>query len=71
MDPWGFLIAAAGLFTVTMAALDADWFMNNYKARVFVYLFRRTGARIFYVLLGTALVVGGFLIAFGIVGHGK
>jgi hypothetical protein len=37
--------------------------MNSRKARPFVQVFGRTGARVFYGLLGAGLVVGGALMA--------
>ncbi|MBI5930082.1 MAG: immunity 17 family protein [Chloroflexi bacterium] len=46
----------AGVFTIVAAVMDWNWFMNNYRARFFVKLFGRFGARIFYVLLGFFLV---------------
>ncbi|GDX80942.1 hypothetical protein LBMAG42_27530 [Deltaproteobacteria bacterium] len=47
----------AGLFTLVCASRDYDWFMNHRKARLFVSIFGRTGARIFYMGLGVALIV--------------
>lgn len=57
----------AGLFAIAGGMLDWDWFMNNRRARIFVKLFGRGGARAFYCLLGLALAVLGLLITFGIV----
>ena len=39
--------------------MDFNWFMNNRKARLFVKLFGRNGARIFYTILGVLFVVAG------------
>ena len=53
------ILVAAGSFSVAGAVLDWSFFMNSRKAAVFVSLFGRNGARIFYVVLGAALVVFG------------
>ena len=45
-----------GLFCIICAALDCDWFLNSNKAKVFVQLLGRVGARIFYILLGLFLM---------------
>jgi small neutral amino acid transporter SnatA (MarC family) len=50
----------AGIFTIVGAAADWDWFMNNHRARLFVSLFGRDGARVFYVILGLLIIVLGF-----------
>lgn len=63
----GLLLAAAGVFSFCGGALDWSFFMESRKARFFVAILSRTGARIFYVLLGLALVVFGVLMALGIV----
>ncbi len=47
----------AGVFTIVCASKDYDWFMNHRKAKLFVAMFGRGGARVFYVGLGTALIV--------------
>jgi len=60
------IIVAAGAFAICGAAFDWDWFINHRKARFFVTLFGRTGTRIFYGILGSALVVLGALLATGI-----
>lgn len=67
MNPIGLLIAAAGLFSAAGGILDWEWFMNHHKARFMTNILTRTGARIFYILLGLGLVVLGVLIAMGII----
>ena len=47
---------------------DWEWFMTNRRARLFVSLFGRTGARIFYGLLGIALIVVAVLMMLGVIG---
>jgi endoglycosylceramidase len=62
MNASGLIFVAAGIFSICGAAFDWDWFINSYKARFFVTIFGRTGARIFYGLLGIVIVVMGLLM---------
>ena len=55
---------AVGIFCIFCAYKDYDWFMNSHKARVFVRLFGRNGARIFYMGLGAFVVVIGLVLCF-------
>lgn len=48
---------ACGVFVIAAAALDWDWFFNNWRARFFVRLFGRDGARLFYAALGIVFFV--------------
>jgi hypothetical protein len=66
MNPAGFFLVAAGIFSICGAVFDWDWFINSRKAQFFVSIFGRNGARIFYGILGTAIAVMGALLAFGI-----
>ena len=66
MNPIGSLFVALGVFTALAAALDWEWFMGDRKARFFVRLFGRGGARMFYDLLGIGLYVFGVLLAIGV-----
>ncbi len=52
----------AGLFAMFCAYKDFDWFMENHKARFFVNIFGRDGARVFYGILGLLLVLLGVMI---------
>jgi hypothetical protein len=63
MNPIGLLFVALGVFTALAAALDWEWFMEDRKARFFVRLFGRGGARMFYAFLGFGLIVLGALLA--------
>lgn len=63
----GWVVAAVGVFAILGAVMDWEWFMTHRRARVLVRLFGRNGARVFYGLLGTALVVLGGLFAAGVV----
>ncbi len=67
MNHSGWILAAAGLFSVVCAAFDFEWFMNHRKARFFVKILGRGGARIFYGVLGLALVVLGGLILYRVI----
>ena len=55
-------IVGAGVFAICGAWFDWDFFMNHRKARVFVRLFGRNGTRLFYGVLGTAILVLGVLL---------
>ncbi|MBR6027144.1 MAG: immunity 17 family protein [Neisseriaceae bacterium] len=46
----------AGVFCICAAIFDWDFFFNNAKARLFVVIFGRNGARIFYALLGIFII---------------
>jgi hypothetical protein len=50
-----------GVLCAFCAYKDYNWFMNNYKSRMAVWLFGRSGARIFYIALGAALIFAGLL----------
>lgn len=67
MNPAGLILVAAGIFAVSGAALNWDWFFNSRKARLFVSIFGRSGARFFYGLLGTVITVLGLLLTLGII----
>jgi len=56
----------AGLFSFAGAVFDWDWFMTHYRARPFVRLLGRNGARILYALLGVLLAALGLAGAFGL-----
>lgn len=58
----GVFAVLAGAFTILGAALDWDWFMNNSRARLFVGLLGRGGARLFYVGLGMIMIALGFVM---------
>ena len=55
------LIAFVGLFPILAAVFDWDFFFNNYKARPVVKVLGRSGARIFYAVLGTVIIVISFV----------
>lgn len=61
------LIALAGLLSIAGGVNDWEWFIMNRRARLFVTLLGRFGARVFYVILGIGLFLLGCLLAFGII----
>ena len=67
MDVFGLVPLITGLFAIVCAAVDFDWYMNHRKARVFCTLLTRTGARVFYIVLGLGLTVLGVLMLAGVV----
>lgn len=60
----GFISILFGIFTMVCAYKDYEWFMGNQKAKFFVNIFGREGARAFYGVLGFILVVLGLKIGF-------
>lgn len=46
----------AGLFTLSGGLFNWNWFMLSRRARLIVRIFGRGGARVFYVVLGVAIV---------------
>ena len=68
MPGWVIILSIfGGLFSLTGAVLDWEWFMTNYKAAVFVRILGRNRARLFYALLGLFLIALGLAGAFGVV----
>ncbi|HBO45937.1 MAG TPA: hypothetical protein DD670_18850 [Planctomycetaceae bacterium] len=62
-----FLMALAGLFLIVAAALDWDFFFEMRKARTLVAWFGRGRARVFYIVLGSFLLLLGFGFTFGVI----
>lgn len=56
------LCFAGGVFTIAASIFNWDFFFEDRKAYIFVKIFGRQGARIFYSLLGLALFYGGYKI---------
>lgn len=61
------LMLAAGVFCIFCAVKDYDFFMESSKAALFVKLFGRNGARVFYIILGIVILVAG--LCFGVSGE--
>lgn len=63
MEPSEYFILALfiglGVFSIVAAAFNFDWYFQTSGAMTFVRRFGRGGARIFYALLGVALIVCG------------
>lgn len=64
----GLPVIAIGTFWASAAIFDWDFFMGSIRARLFVSLFGRTGARLLFFLLGSTAIVFGVLISAGVVG---
>ena len=58
----------AGLFSLAGAVFDWDWFMGSRRAGLIVRILSRTGARIFYGLLGLVLIGLGAAGFLGLIG---
>lgn len=68
MHPGGVAMCiGSGVFGVLGAWRNWDWFFAWSPAPVFVALFTRTGARIFYLLLGLGLILCGVLAGMGVI----
>ncbi|MEQ1500870.1 MAG: immunity 17 family protein [Myxococcota bacterium] len=52
----GVVLAGVGVFSLYGAGTDADWFMASRRAALFVRMFGRGGARLFYAVLGIVLI---------------
>ncbi len=59
---FGWVFVGGGLLAVGGGVLNVDAFMNSPKAEPFVNALGRTGARLFYVVLGLAMMALGGLI---------
>lgn len=58
------LALLVGLFSVFCTVKDYDWFMQSRKARFFVNLWGRNGARAFYIVLGSFFTLAGACFLF-------
>lgn len=67
MNPMGLILLAAGAFSMCGAWFDWDLFMESRKARLFVAILGRNGARVFYGILGLTIALAGLLVFLGIV----
>lgn len=55
------LFIGLGVFSVVAAVLNLEWYFQTSAAQTFVKWLGRTGARLFYVLLGVGLITCGVL----------
>ena len=65
MNIYGVFFFLAGMFTISGAFFDWDWFMNNRRAKIFVKLLGRNGARVFYGILGIGFMLFGIAALLG------
>lgn len=49
-------LGGAGLFSILASIFNWNFFFENRRAQLFMKLFGRTGARVFYGVLGFALL---------------
>lgn len=56
----GILVFGIGFVYIAAATFDLDFFINSFRGRFLVSLFGRKGARIFYFVVGSLLVVIGW-----------
>ncbi len=63
----GILIIISGLFSLISSIKNWEFFFSHTRARFLVRILGRTGARIFYGILGLALCTGGILMACNII----
>ena len=55
------LFIGLGVFSVVAAVLNLEWYFQTSAAQTIVKWLGRTGARLFYVLLGVGLITCGVL----------
>lgn len=55
------ICVAGGLFSIAGSFFNWDFFFNSRKARTFVQLIGRNGARIFYAILGIFIIFCGIM----------
>jgi hypothetical protein len=58
------IFVLTGSISLTAAIFNFDWYFRSRKAATFVENFGRNGARVFYGLLGIALISSGILFFF-------
>lgn len=54
------VLIGAGIFSILGGVFNWDFFFNNRKAELWVRIFKRNGARVFYVLIGILVIVLAF-----------
>lgn len=62
----GIVVILCGMFSAAGGLFGWDWFLNHRKARLWVKLLGRNGARGFYVVLGVALAGFGSALLMGV-----
>ena len=61
------VIFAIGLFALLGGVMNWDFFMNHRKTQIIIKMFGRNGARVFYGILGTGIMLFGVAWMIGIV----
>ena len=56
LDEFKWLFLIGGIFALSAAITDWDWFFNGKRAAVFVKSFGRKGARTFYAIVGVLYI---------------
>ncbi len=56
------LVILGGLFAIFCSIKNYDWFMEHRKAQMLAAVLGRNGTRVFYALLGLALVTVGLVV---------
>lgn len=51
-----------GVFVIIASVANLDFFFNHRKSKLFLKLFGRQGARIFYTIFGLAIFTFGLLV---------
>jgi small neutral amino acid transporter SnatA (MarC family) len=67
MNYFALIFVAFGLFSIVGSYFELGFFMSSRKASRMIRLLGMTGAKIFYILLGLALVTLGLLGFFNII----
>ena len=57
-----FIFIAAGLFSLAGSVFNWDFFFNARKSRRIVRIIGRTGARIFYAVIGLFIILCGVMM---------
>ena len=52
----------AGLFVIVAVVVDWNWFFSHPRARFFVDVFGRNGARVVYGILGSVMLYVGYYL---------
>jgi small neutral amino acid transporter SnatA (MarC family) len=55
------IFVLSGAVALAAAIFDFDWYFQSQRASTFVNWFGRAGARLFYGLLGLALIAAGIM----------
>ena len=64
----GIILVLIGCFPIIAVRRKWTFFLENYRAQALKGVLGRTGMKRFYVLVGIAFILTGFLIIFGVIG---